>query len=571
MLYNSSCKTCGGRSSRGCRRGSRHSGTAAAKGGYMELTFIGADHEVTGSCHFLRAAGKNILIDCGMEQGHDDFVNQPLPVNPSNIDYVLITHAHIDHTGMLPKLFHDGYRGPIISTEATKDLCDIMLRDSAHIQSQEAEYAQRKAAKRGDFTKVTPVYSMEDAMNAIRLFKSYPYDEIVPLCDGIRFRFTDIGHLLGSASIELWLTEDGQERKIVFSGDIGNKNQPLLKDPQMTGEADYVVMESTYGDRLHEKAKGDHVQELAEAIRMTLTRGGNLVIPAFAVGRTQVMLYFIRQIKMNDMIPELPDFPVYVDSPMAVEATSVFEECRGSCFDEEAMKMVNAGVNPITFPNLHLTITQEESIAINNDDEPKVIISASGMCDAGRIKHHLKYNISRPDSTILFVGYQAEGSLGRRITDGAADVKIFGETFPVRAQIYVMDGLSGHADRDGLLDWINAFHEKPKQVFVVHGDDAVAASFAEGLEERGFNAMAPYSGTKYDLLRGEFIRIAKPVPVPHGEGNVRMASSSFTKLTIAKKRLDEVIEAGKGLPNKELDQFTKEINDLCRKYRIPVK
>ena len=556
----------------GAGRGNRHSVAAAAKGGFMELTFIGADHEVTGSCHFLRAAGKNILIDCGMEQGHDDFVNQPLPVNPSNIDYVLITHAHIDHTGMLPKLYHDGYRGPVISTEATKDLCDIMLRDSAHIQAQEAEYAKRKAAKRGDFSAVQPVYTMEDAMNAVRLFKAYPYDQIVPLCEGIRFRFTDIGHLLGSASIELWLTENGEERKIVFSGDIGNKNQPLLRDPKMTDEADYVVMESTYGDRLHEKAKGDHVLELADAIRKTLLRGGNLVIPAFAVGRTQVILYFIRQIKMNNMIPELPDFPVYVDSPMAVEATSVFEECRGSCFDEDAMKMVNAGVNPITFPNLHLTITQEESIAINNDDEPKVIISASGMCDAGRIKHHLKYNISRPDSAILFVGYQAEGSLGRRLTDGAPEVKIFGETFSVRAEILVMDGLSGHADKNGLLEWIGAFRTKPKQVFVVHGDDAVAESFAQCLqEEHGMHAMAPYSGTKYDLLKGEFIRIAKPVPVPHGEGNVRAASSSFTKLTIAKKRLDEVIEAGRGLPNKELDQFTKEINDLCRKYGIPVK
>ncbi len=275
---------------------------------------------------------------------------------------------------------------------------------------------------------------------------------------------------------------------------------------------------------------------------------------------------------MNNMIPELPDFPVYVDSPMAVEATSVFEECRGSCFDEEAMKMVNAGINPITFPNLHLTITQEESIAINNDDEPKVIISASGMCDAGRIKHHLKYNISRPDSAILFVGYQAEGSLGRRLTDGVPEVKIFGEAFQVRAEILVMDGLSGHADKNGLLEWIGAFRTKPKQVFVVHGDDAVAESFAQCLqEEHGLHAMAPYSGTKYDLLKGEFIRIAKPLPSAHGDGKVRAASSSFTKLTIAKKRLDEVIEAGRGLPNKELDQFTKEINDLCRKYGIPVK
>lgn len=543
----------------------------------MVLEFIGADHEVTGSCHYLKVGDKNILIDCGMQQGRDRFKNVDLPVSASNIDYVFLTHAHIDHSGMLPKLYADGYRGPILCTGATKELCEILLLDCAHIQAQEAQYKSRKEKQTGqqrDESKdalATPVYTMEEAQNVLRLFKACRYDEIVKLCDEVSFRLTDVGHLLGSASIELWLTENGETRKIVFSGDIGNKNQPLLRDPMKTGRADYVVMESTYGDRLHEKPKAEHVEQLANVIARTLDRGGNLVIPAFAVGRTQVLLYFIRQIKEENLIPENPQFPVYVDSPMAVRAISVFEDNEEYCYDEEALKILHAGRNPISFPNLHLSITTDESIAINYDAQPKVIISASGMCDAGRIRHHLKHNLSDPKNTVLFVGYQAEGTLGRRLEDGAEKIRLFGEDIKVQAEIATMDGMSGHADRDGLVEWALGFTEPPKQTFIVHGEDMAATSFAELLTNQyGRPAMAPFSGTKYDLLAGRFIAIAKGVPIEHGTASrQRSVSDSYTKLKIAAKRLEEVLDEARGLPNKELDRFTKDLNDICRKYQIP--
>ena len=534
----------------------------------MELQFIGADHEVTGSCHYLHVGSHHILVDYGMEQGRDMFENAPLPVKAENIDYVFLTHAHIDHTGMLPKLYADGFRGRILCTKATKELTDIMVRDSAHLQAQEAEYQNKKSGKRGAADAVKPAYTMQDAMNLVRLLEDFPYGERIVLDENVTFRFTDVGHLLGSASIELWLTERGEERLVVFSGDIGNVNQPLLRDPQLTKEADYVVMESTYGTRLHEKVKTDHMQQLADVIRSTLTRGGNVVIPAFAVGRTQVMLYYIRQMKELGLVPENPNFPVYVDSPMAVQAISVFEHNEAACYDEEAAALLKKGVNPLYFKNLHLSITTEESMAINDDPEPKVIISASGMCDAGRIRHHVKHNIENPRSTILFVGYQSEGTFGRRLLDGAEKVKLFGKEYTVQAQISRMDGLSGHGDQAELLHWINSFERKPRQVFVVHGDDAATIAFSELLtSEYGYKAMAPYSGTSYDLIKGEFIRIAKPKPAAGSSTTaVRSASDSYTKLQIAARRLETLISKKKGVTNKELEQLTREVNDLCRRY-----
>lgn len=534
----------------------------------MELQFIGADHEVTGSCHYLHVGSRHILVDYGMEQGKNLFENAPLPVKPENIDYVFLTHAHVDHTGMLPKLYAEGFRGRVLCTKATGDLTDIMLRDSAHLQAQEAEYRSKKAGVRGFAAEYRPEYTMQDALNLLQLLEVYPYEERCTLDESISFRFTDVGHLLGSASIELWLKERGEERLIVFSGDIGNLNQPLLRDPQLTKAADYVVMESTYGTRLHEKVETDHMLQLAKIIRETLARGGNVVIPAFAVGRTQVMLYFIRQMKEQGLVPEHPDFPVYVDSPMAVEAIGVFSRNETECYDEEAQGLIRRGINPLSFPNLHLSITTDESRAINDDDEPKVIISASGMCDAGRIRHHIRHNIENPASAILFVGYQSEGTFGRRLLDGAKKVKLFGREYAVQAQIVRMDGMSGHGDQRELLDWIHGFEEPPQQVFVVHGDDETATAFAEMLtQEHGLKAMAPYSGTSYDLIRGEFIRIAKPKRIVKGDGEaVRGASDSYTKLQIAAKRLEALVGSKKGLPNKELEVLTKEINNLCRKY-----
>ena len=341
-----------------------------------------------------------------------------LPVAEASIDYVLLTHAHVDHSGMIPQLTARGFRGQIYTTEATADLCSIMLRDCAHIQMQETEWKNRKAKRREGMEVSEPVYTMEDADAAIRQLVPCSYGKEIDLCEGIKIRFTDVGHLLGSASIEVWATEDGTTRKIVFSGDIGNKNHPLIKDPTFTQEADYVVMESTYGDRLHSTEKVDYVGELTKILQTTFDRGGNVVIPSFAVGRTQEMLYFLRQIKDERLVKGHENFPVYVDSPLAVEATDIFQRNVTECFDEEAMDLIHKGVNPIRFPGLHLAITGEESKGINFDLEPKVIISASGMCEAGRIRHHLKHNLWRPECTVLFVGYQANGTLGRALIEG---------------------------------------------------------------------------------------------------------------------------------------------------------
>ena len=466
----------------------------------MKLTFLGANHEVTGSCTLLEAAGQRYLIDCGMEQGKDVYENQPIPVAPGEIDGVLATHAHIDHTGLLPLLVRNGFRGRIYATRPTAELCSIMLRDSAHIQMQEADWKNRKAKRNARQEPYEPPYTMEDAQNAINRLVPCPYGKKMPLCDGIEIRFTDVGHLLGSASIEVWITEEGVTKKIVFSGDIGNKNQPLIKDPQKTQEADYVVMESTYGDRLHPGERPDYIRELTGILKETFDKGGNVVIPSFAVGRTQEMLYFIRKIKENRLVEGHEDFPVYVDSPLAVEATGIFHQNETDCFDEEAMELVKKGINPISFSGLRLSITSEESKAINFDSTPKVIISASGMCDAGRIRHHLKHNLWREDSTILFVGYQAVGTLGRSLVEGIDEVKLFGEPIAVRAGIRSLTGLSGHADKNGLIDWLQGFTEKPERVFVVHGEDSVCMSFTECLKkEYGYQAYAPYSGTEFDL------------------------------------------------------------------------
>ena len=411
----------------------------------MKLMFIGADHEVTGSCHYVEACGKRFLVDYGMEQGKNVYENAELPVNPSEIDFVLLTHAHIDHSGLLPLLYANGFRGSVIATKATKDLCDIMLRDSAHIQEFEAEWKNRKARRSGK-PEEPPLYTMDDAVSVMEQFKGCQYNEKLEVSRGISVRFTDIGHLLGSASIEVWLTEADTQKKIVFSGDIGNNNQPLIKDPHYTESADYVVMESTYGDRFHE-SHPDYVGELAGLIQKTFDRGGNVVIPSFAVGRTQELLYYIRQIKEERRVKNHGDFAVYVDSPLAVEATNVFQENIHDTFDEDAMALINQGINPITFSNLKLSITSNDSKAINFDEERKVIISASGMCEAGRIRHHLKHNLWKPENTIVFVGYQAYGTLGRALVEGAKEVRLFGETIKVEADVVRLEGMSGHADK----------------------------------------------------------------------------------------------------------------------------
>ena len=533
----------------------------------MRLTFIGADHEVTGSCHFLEACGLNILIDCGMEQGINKYENAELPFAIPDVDYILITHAHIDHTGLLPLLYAEGFRGQIFATQATCDLCNIMLKDSAHIQEMEAEWKNRKARRAGK-PEVEPLYTINDAQGVLTHFVPCHYKDVLTLTDGLRIRFTDVGHLLGSASIEVWMEEEGVEKKIVFSGDIGNKNKPLIKNPSYIDEADYVVMECTYGDRTHDRTH-EHIEELAQILQETLDRGGNLVIPAFAVGRTQEILYFMRKIKEEKLIKGHDDFEVYVDSPLAVEATQVFTKNIMECYDEEAMDLVNRGINPIGFPGLKLSITSEDSKNINFDMTPKVIISAAGMCDAGRIRHHLKHNLWRPECTILFAGYQAVGTLGRSLLEGTQVVKLFGETIDVEAHIEKLDGISGHADMNGLITWVSAFKEKPSQVFLVHGDDDVCTSFAGLLHtDYGFETAAPFSGSVYDLAAGAWLKQTVGVPLRRETERQKENRTIFELLVAAGERLMRVIRKNRECANKDIKKFTADVNALCDKWDL---
>lgn len=533
----------------------------------MKLTFIGAAHEVTGSCHLLEANGKSLLIDCGMEQGPDLYENQEMPVSPSEIDYILLTHAHIDHSGLIPLLCKRGFKGEIVTTFATADLCNIMLRDSAHIQEFEAEWRNRKARRSGE-PLYEPLYTTQDAIDAINLFSPCDYGQKIDLCEGFAVRFTDIGHLLGSASIEVWISEDGVDKKIVFSGDVGNIDQPILKDPSLTKEADYVVIEYTYGNRIHSEERPDYLGEFTRILRETFLKGGNVVIPSFAVGRTQEILYFIREIKEKNLLPEFPHFDVYVDSPLAIEATSVFTKNGRGCYDAEAMELVNHGMNPLVFPGLKLSVTSDDSKMINFDDNPKVIVSASGMCEAGRIRHHLKHNLWRPESTILFVGYQAVGTLGRKLTDGAEAVKLFGENIVVAARIESLKGISGHADMNGLLAWLKGFETDVSHVFVVHGEDEVTDEFAQTIRDTfGWKAFAPYSGGIVDLAINEVVSegvrirkksIDKPAKV--------RAANAFNRVVAAAKRLMEVVLKNEGLANKDLAKFESQIQNLADKW-----
>ena len=533
----------------------------------MKITFIGATHEVTGSCYYLEAAGKKFLVDCGMEQGPDYYENQDIPVKGSDLDFVLLTHAHMDHSGNLPAIYAKGFQGPIYATQATCHLCDIMLRDSAHIQMFEAEWRNRKGRRQGK-PEFVPAYTMEDAMGVIQNFVPCPYEKTIKPAEGISVRFVDAGHLLGSASIEIIIQEDDKEKKIVFSGDIGNLNQPLIKDPVYLHDADYVVMESTYGDRSHGE-RPDYVAMLTEVIQHTFDRGGSVVIPSFAVGRTQEMLYFIRQIKEEGRVHGHDNFKVYVDSPLANEATTIFNEHIYDCFDEEAMTLVKKGINPLMFPGLKTSITSDDSKAINFDEDCKVIISASGMCDAGRIKHHLKHNLWNPNNTILFVGYQAIGTLGRALIEGATEVKLFGEAVAVGAEIRQMPGISGHADVNGLMTWIKAFKEKPEKVFVTHGDDEVTEIFARRLqEELGLDSMAPFSGTVYDLANNTCIYEAQGIKITKASVSPKAsrAARAFQKLVAMGQRLMSVIRKNEGMPNKDLERFSRDIQSLCDKW-----
>jgi len=515
----------------------------------MEITFFGAARHVTGSCTMMRCNGTTFLIDCGLPQGSDEKdAGMDLPFVPAQIDYVLLTHAHIDHSGRIPLLCKGGFRGTIYCTAATVDLCSIMLADSGHIQEMEAEWKSRKQVRAGK-KPVEPLYTVDDATRSMDLFVGCDYNKVIDIAPGIRARFVDAGHLLGSSSIEVWLEEDGKTKKIVFSGDIGNFDQPLVKDPEYLDSADFVVMESTYGNRLHAKPEGTpegshnvptevRAKELADIIRTTFARGGNVIIPSFAVGRTQEILYLIRTIIARHMIPEFTDIPVFVDSPLSVKATNVFAG-NVDYYDDEAMELVRQGVNPILFPSL-VTITDvEDSKALNFRKEPSVIISSSGMCEAGRIKHHLKHNLWRSECTIVFSGYQAGGTLGRSILDGARHVTIFGEQIDVRAEIRKLEGISGHADQDGLVRWLAAFKKKPQEVFIVHGEEEVSTWFAGFVgKQLGVNAYAPSPMESFNLL-GKTMPVAEPIPFTSAQ--TKVIQEAFALLEKGRANLDSVV------------------------------
>ena len=531
----------------------------------MKLSFYGADQCVTGSCHCLEVGGKHILIDCGLQQGRDEIDNASLPFHPGQIDYVLVTHAHIDHSGRIPMLIKQGFQGRILTTRLTADLLDIMLQDSAHIQESDAEYKNRKNQRAGRPME-EPLYTVEDAMRVREFMDTCEYGQQIHICDGVDAVFIDAGHLLGSASIRLTLTEGGETRTIVFSGDIGNVDQPIIRNPQFFTGADYVVMESTYGDRNHTEV-WSYTDELAQIIDETLGRGGNVVIPAFAVGRTQELLYFIREIKDKQLVKSNPDFPVYIDSPLARRATTIFTGDLDGYLDADALALVQDGTHMFNFSNLRMTETVEESKGLNEDGIPKVIISASGMCDAGRIRHHLKHNLWKPECTIVFVGYQGEGTLGRSLLEGVRSVKLFGEEIAVHAKIVNFQGLSSHADRDHLLAWIADIKApKPQHVFIVHGDREVAPYFAESVEKLGFTAHAPQYTEVYDLIDD---KIVAPGYLPERKAKAvggQRVSSAYERLVALGQRMVDVIHRSKGRDNKTLGRWADQLRQLLDKW-----
>ena len=530
----------------------------------MKLSFYGADQCVTGSCHCLEVNGKRVLIDCGLQQGRDEVSNAEFPFAANAIDAVLITHAHIDHSGRVPMLIKQGFQGRIITTRLTADLLDIMLLDSAHIQEADAEWKNRKAERSGA-PRVEPLYTVADAERVRQFMTTCEYGQAVEVLPGVKATFVDAGHLLGSASIIVEAAEGEVTKTIVFSGDLGNINQPIIRDPTYLESADYVVMESTYGDRNHTEV-WSYTDDLAAIIDETIGRGGNVIIPSFAVGRTQELLYFIREIKDAGMVKSDPDFPVYIDSPLAKKATTIFTGDLRGYLDEEALELVKDGTHMFNFTNLRMTETSQESKELNFDTTPKVIISASGMCDAGRIRHHLKHNLWRAESTIVFVGFQGEGTLGRALLNGVKSVKMFGEEIAVNAKIVNYQGLSSHADRDHLMSWISAFQaKKPQHVFVVHGDREVAPYFAKTVTQLGFAAHAPQYTEVYDLIADKVVEVGY-LPERKVKASFTKSSAAYERLVAVGQMVVEFIRRSKGKDNKTLARYADQLRQLLDKW-----
>lgn len=459
----------------------------------MKIKFCGAAKMVTGSCHLIEYANKKLLVDCGMRQGQDtktELGEDSFPFDAASVDAVLLTHAHIDHSGLLPLLVKKGFSGDIITTEATSQLCTIMLPDSANIQEYDAQLENKKRQRAGKKL-IEPLYTMQDVNNTLKLIKGVKYDETVKLSDEVTVRFKDAGHLLGSASVEIWITEDGATKTLAFSGDIGRAERPIICDPKFIEQADYVIMESTYGDRNHEAGTNDEKEaQLASVLRAAIARGGNIVIPSFAIGRTQELLYYIKRFIANNTVKGLEKIPVYVDSPLGIEATRVYERSADGYYDEEAMELRREG-SPFDFETVNFTRTADESKLINVTPGQKIIIASSGMCDAGRIRHHLKHNLYQKNATVIFAGYQAVGTLGRLLVDGAEKVKLFGEEIRVNAVIEHLSVFSGHAGRNELVDWVSAITPKPDRVFLVHGEEEALDMLAGAIRPLGYNVTVP--------------------------------------------------------------------------------
>lgn len=458
----------------------------------MKVTFLGAARMVTGSSFLIETDKAKVLVDCGMFQGSrmiQELNRRPFLFTPASLSAVVLTHAHVDHCGLLPKLVKEGYGGPIHSTKVTQELCGIMLPDSAHIQELDTETANRKGARAGR-APLTPVYSADDAYRAIQQFVSHPYQSMVEIAPGITVRFQVAGHIMGAAMVEMYIEEAGKTVKLLFTGDIGQPGQPILRDPVAIERTDYLIMESTYGDRAHPIY--DKEAELAKVVKETIERGGRLIIPSFAVGRTQVLLYHLQNLFKAKKIPSIP---VIIDSPLAINATNIVLR-NPQEYDVEASKLYEKQNHSLMdMPQLRFTRTSDESRALNQLEGPAIIISASGMADAGRVLHHLKHNLWRPEASVLFVGFQAEGSLGRRLADGAKRVKIYGEQISVRAHIYDLEGFSAHADQEQMLEWLKNLSCRPTNLFIVHGEYDAARQFAETIQkELGFSTYIPQYG-----------------------------------------------------------------------------
>ena len=474
----------------------------------MKLTFLGAARTVTGSCYLLEVNNKKMLVDCGMFQGSKSikaFNERPFAFNPAEIDAMVLTHAHIDHSGLIPRLVKEGFKGRVHCTKSTQQLCTILLPDSAQIQESDAEYANRKGLRAGK-AQVLPLFTLDDAYTALQYFYVHNFEENFEVIPGVTARLRVAGHILGSAVVRLEIEEDGKKTTMIFSGDVGQPNQPIIEDPSILEGADFITTESTYGNRAHKAY--DKEAELSDIINRTVERGGNVVIPAFAVGRTQVLLYYFQKLTQEGKIP---DVPIYVDSPLATKATGITLASKEE-YDEETRALVEfQGDRLFAMKNVHFTPTADESRMINSIEGPKIILSASGMADAGRILHHLKHNLWRPECTVVFAGYQAEGTMGRNLIDGVKKVKIMGETIHVAAEIVNMTGFSAHADKEQLLEWYKKMPHKPKIFFVTHGEFDSSSALAKDLQmQLGTATYIPKYGDSVEISGAEYTIEAAP-------------------------------------------------------------